>query len=398
MAVFEPKNQLHPAVLSIAVMASTAFPSSTLSASETFTFDNDRSLTVGFGYRGSMNIVDDGAPSGSSKSIDFNMDNLEIRLAASISENIKGIVNISKNNDSDIKLLDAIAHLALSPELNIWAGRMLPPSDRSNLNGPFFISSYSYPIIVARYPSKFTGRDNGVTLWGKLLDKHLVYSFGAFEGHNNFEKASSEDDNLLYAGRLQYDFWSPNLAPAYLTAGTFYGQDLFSIGFAWQYQKDGVGSAEEKGDFTAWNIDVLFEKNLGGYVIDLEGAYYDFDTDDTSDVVPGLLTSTPGDTDNVGGLKQGKAYLASIALMLPQKVGWGQIQPIVRYQKFDQDSTPTGGASAPFVDSLDIKQIDYGLNYVINGHNTRISATYSNLEISNADDTDAFVLGLQYQF
>jgi hypothetical protein len=230
------------------------------------------------------------------------------------------------------------------------------------------------------------------------MDKHLVYSAGVFDGHNNVSGASSDDDNFLYAARLQYDFWNPDLAPAYLTASTFYGKDLLSVGVAMQYQKDGVGSDSNPGDYFGWNIDVLYEKNIGGYVLDLEGAYYHFDTDDKSDVVTSLMPVTPGDTDNVGGIMQGKAYLASAALLFPQKVGWGQFQPYVRLQKFDQEATESGGASAPAVGSGDIKQLDYGINYVIDGHNARLSATYSTLDISGAEDIDAFVLGIQYQF
>lgn len=42
--------------------------------------------------------------------------------------------------------------------------------------------------------------------------------------------------------------------------------------------------------------------------------------------------------------------------------------------------------------------VDYGVNYIIDGHNARISAFYSDLKISDAKDQEAFVLGIQYQF
>lgn len=397
MHSIDRKTILKKSLLGLTLVSTTLVTTSALAA-ETFSFGEDRSLTVGMGFRGSMSNIEDGSASSTSHSTDFELDNLELRFAVSLSEHFKGIANIAKNADSDIEVLDMIAHFAFSPEFNIWAGRMLPPSDRSNLNGPFYLNAYSYPGIVAQYPSKFAGRDNGVTAWGKLMDKHLVYSAGIFEGHNNVSGASSEDDNLLYAGRLQYDFFSPDLAPAYLTASTFYGQDLLSVGLAWQYQKDGVGSVANAGDYFGWNLDVLYEKVINDYVLDLEGAYYRFDTDNTADVVPSLLASTPSDTANVGGIRQGKAYLASVGLLFPQKVGWGQFQPYVRYQKFEQDSALGDGASAPNVASGDTKQFDYGVNYIIDGHNARISAFYSDLQISDAKDRKAFVLGVQYQF
>jgi len=42
---------------------------------------------------------------------------------------------------------------------------MLPPSDRSNLSGPFFINGWDYPF-VSNYPNVFEGRDDGVAYWG----------------------------------------------------------------------------------------------------------------------------------------------------------------------------------------------------------------------------------------
>ena len=45
-----------------------------------------------------------------------------------------------------------------------------------------------------------------------------------------------------------------------------------------------VGSAADQGDFTGFGADLLIERTLGnGAVVDLEGAYYDWDTDDKAD-------------------------------------------------------------------------------------------------------------------
>jgi hypothetical protein len=54
-------------------------------------------------------------------------------------------------------------------------------------------------------------------------------------------------------------------------------------------EEDGVGSsATDKGDFTGYSADVLIERTLGnGAVVDLEGGYYDWDTDDS------LITPSP---------------------------------------------------------------------------------------------------------
>lgn len=356
-------------------------------AGGTISFGEDKSISVGLGLRTSYTSAEDASPSGTSRSSDFNLDSVRLYVNASLNKHIKGTFNTEKTSDDSIKVLDAYAQFEFMDEINVWAGRMLPPSDRANLDGPYYLNAWSYPGLVSQYPAKFAGRDNGVNVWGKLFDKRLTYSVGAFEGHNNFKGASSEDDNLLYAGRLQYDFWDTALDPAYYTSSTYYGsKDVLSIGIAAMYQKDGVGTKAVKGDYRAWNIDALLEKKLdSGAAVTLEGSYYDYDTDDTADVAPGF--GGAGSTDNVGGLSQGKAYLLGAAYLIPQAVGWGKFQPYVRYQKFENDLT-----------NIDSKQYDYGVHYIIDGHNARVSATYTKNEADGAKDLDKFVVGLQLQF
>lgn len=356
-------------------------------AGATISFGEDKSISVGLGLRTSYTSAEDGSPSGTSRSSDFELDSVRLYVNASLNKYIKGTFNTEKNADESIKVLDAYAQFEIMDEFNVWAGRMLPPSDRANLDGPYYLNAWSYPGVVSQYPAKFAGRDNGVTVWGKLADKLVTYSVGAYEGHNNVAGASSEDDNLLYAGRLQFDFWDKGLDPAYYTSSTYYGsKDVLSVAVAAMYQKDGVGTAAVAGDYMAWNIDALLEKKLdGGAAVTLEGAYYDYDTDDTADVAPGFGGADA--TDNVGGITQGDGYLVGAAYLFPAQVGWGKFQPYLRYQKYDNDLT-----------DVDSKQYDYGVNYVMDGHNARISATYTRNETDGSEDLDKFVVGLQLQF
>jgi hypothetical protein len=250
--------------------------------------------------------------------------------------------------------------------------------------------------MVSQYPAKFLGYDNGGIVWGRLFDKRLTYSAGAFEGHNNFSGASNENGNLLYAGRLQLDFWDTALDPAYYTSSTYYGdKEVFSVGIALMYQKDAVGTGIVRGDYQAWNIDALLEKKLANTgTVTLEGAYYNYDTNNTSDNT-GLNS---GLTDNVGGIRQGQAYHGGVAFLFPQPFVWGRFQPYCRFQKFDQDSTPTGGITAPAVTASVTKQYDLGVNYIIDGHKARVSAAYTRNQSTGTKDLDKFVVGLQLQF
>ena len=132
------------------------------------------------------------------------------------------------------------------------------------------------------------------------------------------------------------------------------------------------------------------KKFSGGGVITLEGAYYDYNLDGVRDCGDGLAgaAACPGG-DNVGGLVAGNAYLATVAYLIPGKVGIGRFQPYIRHQSFDRD---VGGTKN--------EQTDFGVHYVMAGHNARITAVYSKLKdpLASTVRRDQFILGLQVNY
>lgn len=387
-----------PRFISTAVCSALLMSSLPVHAGATISTGEDSSVSVGFGLRTSFTSAEDGAPDGKSRSSDFQLDSIRLYMGAQLNKYIKATFNTEKEADGSLQVIDAIAQFEPMDEFNVWMGQMLPPTDRSNLDGPYYMLAWNYPGLVSNYPNYAVGRDKGLLAWGKVFDKKLVYSVGAFEGHNNYSGLSSESDNLLYAGRLAINFWDPELAPAYYTGSTYYGAaNIFTVGLVAQHQADGVGTAANKGDYNEYSVDVLFEtKDTGSGSVTLEGSYYDTDTDDTVDA---------GNSEkNTGGITQGKGYLVGAAYLFPQKVGWGQFQPYVRYLKSDRDKViGTGNSTAPQQYKGDFKQYDFGVNYVIAGPNAKISATYVKYEpdddgLTDEKDTNAFVLGVQLQF
>ncbi|NTV09203.1 MAG: porin [Zoogloea sp.] len=361
------------------VAATCGMAASGAQAGATLSFGDDKSVSVGLGMRSSFTSEEKGAPDGSSRSKDFNLDSVRLYINASMSKTIKATFNTERDSDGNIKLLDGYAQFEPMAEFNVWAGRMLPPSDRANLDGPYYLNAWAYPGVVSQYPAIFAGRDDGVLAWGKVMDKKVVYSVGIFQGRNRTPVAttSNQGDNLLYAGRVAFNFWDPEPAPAYYTGSTYYGAaDILTVGLAGQYQKDGVGSIATRDAYSAWNADLLMEKRLPAGVATLEGAYYKYAFDQAA-----------ATADVNGGVTAGKAYLAGGAFLFPTKVGWGQFQPYVRYQKFKADVT-----------SNETKQSDVGVNYIIDGANAKLSATYSKAESTGTDSRNAVILGLQLQF
>jgi hypothetical protein len=340
----------------------------------------DKSISVGFGMRASYASVEDAAPDGAHSS-DFNLDSARLFFGASLNKNIKGMFNTEWDGEQ-IRVLDAVGQFAVSPELNIWAGRLLSPSDRANMAGPYYSLGGGYWAGVAsRYGFNggiFRGRDDGVTLWGNALDGRLGYSVGIFEGHTfgigsltqSQAKAAgiSAADHLMAAGRLQYDFWETE--PGYYGTGNYLGEkDILAIGLAGRHQKSGVLTVARVGDYTSYNLDFLLEKKLpGAGAFAVEAAWYDYDTD-------GVILS-----------EQGNAYSAGAAWVFSQAMGWGKLQPFLRYQKFAADT------------NIDTRQVDAGVNYIIDGYNAQLSAVYSRTKVTANPDQSKFVVALQLQY
>jgi hypothetical protein len=350
-------------------------------AGATIPFGSDKSVSVGFGMRASYASVEDGAPNGSSRSSDFNLDSARLYFGASLNKNIKGMFNTEWDGEQ-IRVLDAAGQFAISPELNIWAGRLLSPSDRANMAGPYYSLGGGYWAGVAsRYGYNggiFRGRDDGVTVWGNLMGGKLGYSIGAFEGHTfgigsltqGQAKAAgiNASDKLMVAGRLQYDFWDAE--PGYYGTGNYLGdKDILAIGVAARSQKNGVLTLARSGDYSSYNVDFLLEKKLpGAAAFALEAAWYDYDTS-------GVILS-----------EQGNAWSAGAAYVFGQSMGWGKLQPFVRYQKFSPDT------------SIDTRQVDAGVNYIIDGYNAQLSAVYSRTKVTANPDQSKFVVALQLQY
>lgn len=362
-------------------------------AGGTINFGDDSSVSVGFGLRTSFTSDKDGAPNGTSRSEDFQLESIRLYLSGQYGKIIGATFNTERAADDSMRIMDAIARFEFMPEFNLWVGRMLPPSDRANLDGPYYLMAWSYPGVVSNYPNYAVGRDNGVTVWGKPIEGKLVYSLGIFNGHNRAATSSNNGDKLLYAGRLAWNIWDPEPDPAYYTASAYYGSnDIFTIAIDGMMQGDGVGTALSKGDYKAWSADLLLEKKFEVGVPTLEAAYYDYDLDGVVDCgsgEPGAAVCPGG--SNIGGQVAGHAYLISGAFLFPTKFGWGQFQPYVRYQQFDRKVSDTKADA-----------LDFGINYIIKPYNAKVTAVYTHTEderlAPGAQDGNEFKLAVQLQY
>jgi hypothetical protein len=354
---------LRSCVIALAAAASFGLASSRALA------DISPTVTVGAGVRASFDTTDPDDP-GAKKVEDFNLDSIRLYVSGSVTDQIAFMFNTEYKGsppagDNSVQVLDAAAQFHFSDEINIWAGRFLPPSDRANLYGPYYSNQWAVynDGVQDGYPSVATGRDNGVMYWGQF--GMLKASAGAFD-----VPSTVGTSNKVYAARLQLDLWDPE--KGYYLNGTYYGdKDLLAFGVAGQ---DSDSNKAYSGDF-------LLEKKLdatGGGVVSVEAEYAKYENF-------GGYSPLAADSDGWYGLA---SYL------FPQVIGIGKFQILAKFAhaKYELD---TGVVPDDTQKTKDIE-----LNYVIKQFNARLSLYYLDFTYDHqivATDHKQYGLGVQLQ-
>jgi len=368
--------------------------------------DETKWISIGVGLRGSMQFKEDQSPNGDDWSKDFNVDNTRIYLNGQIHKYLKFEVNTEctfcSSSMEKFALLDGIAKIEINQYLNIWGGRLLVPAERQEMNGPFYSSTYDR-YRTPFFPSDFSttygtggagvyGRDNGLNIWGAAgPNGAFQYVVGFFSGLQSAAgNGPNQDDNLLYAARVAYNFLNVEKNPGYYTSGEYFGTagDILTLGVAVQHQGNGSGSFDNPGDFTGVSVDLLYELVLeDAGVFDFDGEYKHFDSDYNSAAF----------TDGTGnfGMFDGDSFSLVGLYLIDKEVGIGRFQPYVRYTGI----YPNG--------SNDRDEVETGLNYVIDGFNARVSLWYQYGDIRTkglnyaptapGDKVSAVGLGIQLQ-
>ncbi len=358
--------------------------------------DGDRWMKFGAGLRASYQTTSDSSVD--ARGGDIALEDMRLYTLTQVHKNIVFEFNTevrrkADNTDDaytgtdfhDMYVLDARATLTVQG-FDIWFGKFLPPSERSNLDGPYFLNVWDFPLATSPYPAIAAGRDQGVMIYKEYDGGKFKWAYGAFEGRKNATNGDTnpdENDNFQHGFRATYNFWAPE--PGYYTTSAYYGaKDVLAVAFVARYEEDGAGTGltnTTQGDYFGWSVDVLMEKKLSsGAVVNLEASYYDTDTDDIDD----------------GTITQGNAYRMLASYMLPNKVGWGKFQPYVRYQHASQDQCAGANCGGTNFGTRGI--MEGGLNYIIDGHNAKIMSSYiSDKQSSNAEPIHRFILGMQFQ-
>ena len=215
------KQVSHAIALSVLVTAPLA------QAGKKLEIDETKWISVGIGARGSFTTIEDAAPNGDDWNNDFNLDSARVYINGQVTERIKFELNTEctfcGSDLEDYDILDAIVKFDLYPAFNIWAGRLLVPSDRAEMSGPYYANVYDFnktPFFPSDYSVSFGsdgagvyGRGHGVTFWGGLGEEaRFTYAAGVFNG---YQGDANQSDNLLFGARLSYNFLNVEQNPGY---------------------------------------------------------------------------------------------------------------------------------------------------------------------------------------
>ncbi|MDP6334652.1 MAG: hypothetical protein QGH98_00225 [Nitrospinaceae bacterium] len=340
--------------------------------------DDDKYFQIGVGVRGSVSVVEDGATNGTSNAFNPAPENIRLYTVSQVHKNVQVEYNTELAGES-INLLDVIVKLDLGV-FDLWVGRQLPPSDRANMDGPFYLNAaWSYPMVQSFGNQGCAGcngaRDNGMAFHGEVNGGKFKWAYGVFEG---LAGGADQADNVRHAASLTYAF--DDAEPGFYSGSTYFGsKKITTLNLAMHHEEDGVGTATDQGNFTGYSADVLIERTLGnGAVVDLEGAYYDWDTDDKSD----------------GTIVQGNSFFVLASYLMPGKASIGgiegQFQPYTRYQGYNRDLQNTATNGIGYKDS-----IEAGVNYVIDAFNAKVTALWQQTE--DVTSVNKYVLGMQFQ-
>ncbi len=415
----------------VAGMAST-LPSSAY-AGGMIKADDDKWISIGMGIRTSFNAIENDAENRMAYSNHFKLDNARIYINGQIHKYVGFTFNTECFNcnvgntggqfggASNIGLLDAIGKFEFNERFNFWVGRTLVPAERGELNGPFYHATFDgfrTPFFPADFSGNFPavtggpgvfvgttggggraglyGRDNGVVFFGKVhpFGTHLLYVGSVFTGVRG---GPNTNDSLMYAGRLQWNLLNDEDNPGYYTSGTYYGTlgDIIAISGNIQHQKDGAGNINVSGavsDFTGISVDLLVEKlvpNDGG-VFTFNGEFKRF------------FANYGTSAFTAGGcfcIFNGHSWSAYGLYLLPEPVGIGKFQPYMRFTSVN-----------PIYSNVR-QEWEGGVNYIISGHNARVSAYYRYGDFNGTPGTffapapgvrnnrvDSFHVALQMQY
>jgi hypothetical protein len=260
-----------------------------------------------------------------------------------------------------------VTYKGLGDVFKIDGGLLMPPLSHNVLQGggslyswDFFFNTFRHAAAFGSTDNSF-GRDVGVQFRGLVLDGHLEYRTGVFQGRRQPAEAGpparlGSRNPFRFAGRVQINILDPETN--YFYAGTYLGtKRILSFGASYDFQPD------EGSSYKSWSVDGFLDLPLG----------------------PGSVTAQVDlvyrDGDELVVLPK-QTFLGAEAGYRFDAV---KLSPIVRVERRWGPGT-----------ALDETDLSAGLAFWAFGHNSNLKAFYTRL--IPADPANAFdQFNLQWQ-
>jgi hypothetical protein len=164
-------------------------------------------------------------------------------------------------------------------------------------------------------------------------------------------------------------------------SGTYLGNKMvLTIGAAGQYEQDVVYSDVSRAagakDYDAWTADIFLEYPVGlGGSFTLSAVYLETNFDSA------YQGSNP-DPASIGIDGEKRGWYVKTGYLFIDKIGPGQIQPFLRYEKWDF-------ARLNDVFAQRITWMGGGLNYLLNGQSLKLALEYARTDFKDEENADS---------
>ncbi len=238
--------------------------SGTASAQAIVKVNDDVNLRFGFLLQGWADWAQDPVTEGYSQNLFLRR--ARVIVAGNVAKNVSfffetdnpNLGKAPKSLGTGLIVQDAFMEWKIADEFAIQGGLILNPLCRNCLQsaaGLLSIDYGSYSFLQSAPTQSSVGRDTGFQAKGYLIDKHLEYRVGVFQGARAPASASNALSNnaFRYAGRIMYDVFDTEVGHFY--SGTYLGKKkvlAFGIGL------------DAQQDYQAVAGDVFLDMPVGG--------------------------------------------------------------------------------------------------------------------------------------
>jgi hypothetical protein len=274
-----------------------------------------------------------------------------------------GRATTTKNITPSVIIQDAFASVAAADAFTIDAGLMFVPFSRNSLQSaatllPVDYGAYTFAQSAATQSS--TGRDTGFQARGYLVQKHVEYRIGVFQGARD----PGSHNGFRYAGRLQVNVFDPEVGFFY--TGTYLGKKrIVALG----------GAFDKQEDYRAFDADAFLDLPFWVGAVTAQFDYNRFDGRTFFATLP---------------LQNG--YLAELGVL----VAPAHVTPFLQWTNRDVVGL-TGSTTVPSVAGNE-HRTSAGAAYWWAAHNTNVKAAYTHVAPAAAAAQHEFTLQLQLFF